>query len=36
MIKIPFTDRYLTKSDAIAIAVVLLMLFLCTADSWFQ
>jgi hypothetical protein len=34
--KIPFTDRYLTKSDAIAIAVVLLMLFLCTADSWFQ
>ena len=34
--KIPFTDRYLTKSDAIAIGVVLLMLLLCTADSWFQ
>lgn len=34
--KIPFTNRYLTKSDAIAIAVVLLMLFLCTADSWFE
>jgi hypothetical protein len=34
--KIPFTDRYMTKSDAIAIAVVLLMVFLCTADSWFQ
>lgn len=34
--KIPFTNRYLTKSDAIAIVVVLLMLFLCTADSWFE
>lgn len=36
MIKIPFTDRWLTKSDAIAIAIVLLMVFACTADSWFQ
>ena len=34
--KIPFTDRWIMKSDLIVIAVVLLMVFLCTADSWFN
>ena len=34
--KIPFTNRYISKSDAYAIAVIILMLFCCTADSWFE
>lgn len=36
MFKVPFTDRWMTRSDAHAIAIVLLMLLLCTADSWFN